>query len=79
MAAVPALWAVTLPVLSTVATVGAPLVHVTFLLVASSGCTVAVSWAVPPTSRAKLVLSSDTSVTLWFMGVPVIPFPVTFP
>ena len=48
MVAVPALTAVTSPFASTVATLVLLLSHVTFLLVASSGCTVAVKISLWP-------------------------------
>ena len=62
MVAVPAPTAVTTP-LFTVATFSLLLLHVTALLVASSGFTVAVKVELPPTSRVRLVLSSVTEVT----------------
>ena len=73
MVAVPALTAVTVPVLSTVATLLLLLLQVTFLLVALSGCTVAVRVSVPPTVRDRLVLSRVTPVTGTDLMVSVYP------
>ena len=63
MVAVPAAFAVTLPLLSTIATPSLSLFQVTVLVVASSGFTVAFSFAVPFTSSVRSVLSSVTLVT----------------
>ena len=63
MVAVPALLAVTVPSVSTVATLVSLLAQVTFLLVALSGVMVAVRASVSPSVRLKVVLSSVTPVT----------------
>ena len=63
MVAVPAAFAVTLPLLSTIATPSLSHFQVTVLVVASSGFTVAFSFAVPFTSSVRSVLSSVTLVT----------------
>ena len=62
MVASPAFTAVTVPS-STVATLALLLCQVTFLLVASSGCTVAVRVALPPVNSSRVALSSETPVT----------------
>ena len=59
----PAFTAVTLPAPSTVATSVLSELHVTFLLSALSGLTVAVSVSVSPSVRVSSVLSRVTSVT----------------
>ena len=63
MVAVPALWAVTFPFPSTVATLELLEDQVTFLFVALFGSTVAVSWLVLPSVRVRLVLFRLTPVT----------------
>ena len=63
MVALPALTAVTLP-LSTLATDASDEVQATFLSVASSGFTVAVSCAVSPTANDRVVLSRVTDSVL---------------
>ena len=60
--ALPALLAVTTPAVETVATAVLLLIHVTVLLVAPTGSTVAVSVLVPPTSR--LILPVGLMLTL---------------
>ena len=72
MTAVPALTAVTLPVLSTVATPVSELSHVTLWSVASLGVTVAVKVAVSPTVSDLLAKSSDTPVTVTVVGADVL-------
>ena len=64
MVAVPGATAVTLPLVSTVATPGALLSQVTDLSVALSGVMAAIRVSLLPTSRVKLVLFSSTLVTL---------------
>jgi hypothetical protein len=61
--ALPAAIAVTRPELFTVATEVLLLLQLTFLLVASDGCTVAVSCPVCPTVKLKLVGLTVTPVT----------------
>ncbi len=61
--AVPFAFAVTTPSLVTVATPVSLLLHITFLLLASLGMTVAVRYKVPPFSIVALVLFSVTPVT----------------
>lgn len=61
--AVPADFAVTTPLDETVATLVFDELHVTFLLVAFEGDTVAVSVSVEPVFNVVLVLLSDTPVT----------------
>jgi hypothetical protein len=63
MVAVPALTPVTVPFDDTLATAGALLNHVTFLLVALEGETVAVSLSLPPVAILIDVLSKVTPVT----------------
>ena len=63
MIAFPAATAVTFPSASTVATDGLPLVHVTSVLVALSGVTVAVKVVVSPSVNSTAALSNDTPVT----------------
>ena len=63
MVAVPAFLAVTVPSALTVATEVLLDFQVTFLLVALSGVTVAVSFPVSLTARVKVVLSRETPVT----------------
>jgi hypothetical protein len=58
----PAATALTVPP-DTVATVGALVLHVTFLFVALDGATVAVNVSVPPTVRLVVVLFNVTPVT----------------
>ena len=60
--ALPGASAVTTP-LTTLATVGAELAHVTVLLLASAGFTVAVSVVCPPTVSLPEAALSDTPVT----------------
>ena len=69
--AVPADFTVTFPSLSTVAIASSLLLHVTLLLVAFVGATVAVSFAFPPAATVSVVLSSDTPVTATFAAVTV--------
>lgn len=76
MVAVPAATAVTLPVLSTVATLVSLEDQVTFLLVALAGFTVATRVAVaPPTVRVSVLWSRVTPVTGTVYGV--VSFTVT--
>ena len=63
MSAVPALMAVTVPSSATVATSALLVDHVTFLLVAFSGRTVATSFLVSLTLRAAVFVSRDTLLT----------------
>ena len=63
MVAVPALTAVTLPVLSTVAMAVAELVQLTDLLAASDGVTVARSWSLVPSTRERVAGLTLTPVT----------------
>ena len=63
MVAVPTATAVTLPSASTVATVSSSEVQVTLLSVASSGRTVAVRVAVPPSTSERVAGARVTSVT----------------
>ncbi len=67
MVAVPVPTAVTFPLASTVATAGLLEVHVTDLLSASAGATVAVSCSELPTVRDSSVLFSVTPVG-WMAG-----------
>ena len=70
MVAVPAvLVAITFPLRLTIATVSLLLFQVTFLFVASLGSIVAVSCSLSPTSKTKVVLSKDMSIT----GTLVVP------
>ena len=62
MVQAPTFFKVTTP-LTTVATVSSSLSHVTALLVASAGSTVATNVIVPPTGPLAMVWSSVTSVT----------------
>ena len=61
MVAVPSFTAVTVPSAATVATESSLLLHCTVFTVASSGLTVAVSLAVPPTASS---MDDKSSVTL---------------
>ena len=61
--ATPVLSPVTFPVLSTCAIVLSLLVHVTALLLALVGVTVAINWISSPISILAVFLSSDTPVT----------------
>jgi len=63
ISAYPFLTALTFPFLSTVATFSLSEIQVTFLLVASSGKTVAVSWSVSPLFNFNELLSNITPVT----------------
>ncbi len=71
MVASPALRAVTFPLSSTDAMPVLSDFHVTFLLVALSGLTVAVRFSEEPSVRVNSVLSSDTSVTLTVFSLTV--------
>ena len=71
MVALPAPTAVTLPVLSTVATASSLLLQFTVLLVASAGCTVAVRGAVSPVNRESEVGARVTPVTRTGAGLIV--------
>src|SRR5699024_4623189 len=64
MSALPALTAVTLPLLSTVAIAASDDANVTVLSVAVDGATVATKLPVAPSSNDKVVLSNVTPVTL---------------
>ena len=67
----PAAFAVTLPLLSTVATVSLLLLHVTVLFVASSGFTVAVRVASFPAISSRVVWFSSTLCTGTVAGCPL--------
>jgi len=69
--AVPSLIALIFPFLSTVATDGALVPQVTFLLVASSGKIVAFSWATSSSINSNLSLSNVTPVTGTIFSVTV--------
>ena len=69
MVASPAFTPVTLPLASTVATASLPDIHVTFLFAASAGATVAVSVSLAPMLSVRVVLLSDTPVTVTAGGV----------
>lgn len=71
MVAVPSLTALTTP-LFTVATLGLSLLHVTFLLVALFGSTVAISVPVPPSIRFNVLVFSDTPVTGTLVCSPIV-------
>ena len=66
--AVPAFTAVTLPPASTVATEASEVLQLTVLFVALDGLTVAVSVALSPSFRLKVVLSSETELTATAAG-----------
>jgi len=74
MVAVPAPTPVTTPVLLTVATAAFDDVHVTALLVAVAGVTVAVRDVVAPTATEADTGDTDTDVTGWVTVTVAIPF-----
>ena len=77
--AVPSFFAVTVPLLSTVATSVLEEVQVTALLPASSGATVAFKEATPPSASVREVLSREMLLTSTFFSVTLIwQLPVKF-